>query len=71
MRPRWRPRKDAVYCDEIEILGRKNVEGAAELSESTAVNDLYPQAFITPDQFDDTMRRIRAIREVVCQETME
>ena len=41
-----------VYCDEIEILGRKNVEGAAELSESTAVNDLYPQAFITPDQFD-------------------
>ena len=41
-----------VYCDEIEILGRKNVEGAAALSESTAVNDLYPQAFITPDQFD-------------------
>ena len=41
-----------VYCDEIEILGRKNVEGAAELSESTAVNDLYPQAFITPDRFD-------------------
>ena len=41
-----------VYCDEIEILGRKNVEGAAEMSESTAVNDLYPQAFITPDQFD-------------------
>ena len=26
---------------------------------------------LTPDQFDDTMRRIRAIREVVCQETME
>ena len=25
---------------------------------------------LTPDQFDDTMRRIRAIREVVCQETM-
>ena len=26
---------------------------------------------LTPDQFDDTMRRIRAIREVVCHETME
>ena len=26
---------------------------------------------LTPDQFDDTMRRIRAIREVVFQETME
>ena len=26
---------------------------------------------LTPDQFDDTMRRIRAIRDVVCQETME
>ena len=26
---------------------------------------------LTPDQFDDTMCRIRAIREVVCQETME
>ena len=26
---------------------------------------------LTPDQFDDTMRRIRAIREVVGQETME
>ena len=26
---------------------------------------------LTPDQFDDTMRRIRAIREVVYQETME
>ena len=26
---------------------------------------------LTPDQFDDTMRRIHAIREVVCQETME
>lgn len=26
---------------------------------------------LTPDQFNDTMRRIRAIREVVCQETME
>ena len=26
---------------------------------------------LCPDQFDDTMRRIRAIREVVCQETME
>ena len=26
---------------------------------------------LPPDQFDDTMRRIRAIREVVCQETME
>ncbi len=25
---------------------------------------------LTPDQFDDTMRRIRAIREVVCQETV-
>ena len=26
---------------------------------------------LTPDQFDDTMRRIRAIREVVCQETVQ
>ncbi len=26
---------------------------------------------LTPDQFDDTMRRIRAIREVVCQETIQ
>ena len=26
---------------------------------------------LTPDQFDDTMHRIRAIRKVVCQETME
>ncbi len=25
---------------------------------------------LTPEQFDDTMRRIRAIREVVCQETV-
>ena len=26
---------------------------------------------LTPDQFDDTMRRIRAIREVICQETVQ
>ena len=26
---------------------------------------------LTPDQFDDTMRRIRAIREVVCQEPVQ
>ena len=26
---------------------------------------------LTPDQFDDTMRRIRDIREVVCQETVQ
>ena len=26
---------------------------------------------LTPDQFDDTMRRIGAIREVVCEECME
>lgn len=26
---------------------------------------------LTPDQFDDTMHRIRAIREVVCQETVQ
>ena len=26
---------------------------------------------LTPDQFDDTMRRIRAIREVICQQTVQ
>ena len=26
---------------------------------------------LTPDQFDDTMRRFRAIREVICQETVQ
>ena len=26
---------------------------------------------LTPDQFDDTMCRIRAIREVICQQTVQ
>ena len=40
-----------VYCDEIEILGRKNAEDAAALSESTAVCERFPQSFVTPDRF--------------------
>ena len=45
--------------------------------EGESVEDMGDRAIqaaeqgVTPDQFDDTMRRIRAIREVVCQETME
>ena len=40
-----------VYCDEIEILGRKNAEDAAALSESMAVCERFPQSFVTPDRF--------------------
>ena len=57
-----------VYCDEIEILGRKNVDGAAELTESTAVNDLFPQEFITPDQFDGVENMLLAYN---CNPTLE
>lgn len=40
-----------IYCDEIEILGKKNVSGAAELSEATEVTEMYPQEFIKPEDF--------------------
>lgn len=42
-----------LYCDEIEITGKKNISGAATASENKRATTVWPNKYTSPDDLSD------------------
>ncbi len=66
----WVEKKTKIHAEDMTRI-EQGIQTVTQAVNALPSSPATASSALTPEQFDDTMRRIRAIREVVCQETME